>query len=89
MVDRNAETIAKQLLDLPPADRARLAGLLIASLEPTEDGVEESWDRELAHRADDLAAGRVRGVIADEVFAEIARCGGRSLTRISPTTRTS
>lgn len=73
MVDRNAEALAKQLLELPSADRARLAGLLIASLEPTETGVEEAWDEELAARAADLATGRVRGIPAEEVFAEIDR----------------
>lgn len=51
MVDRNAEAIARQLLDLSSAERARLAGLLIASLEPTEEGVEEASDTELAGRA--------------------------------------
>lgn len=73
MVDRNAEALAKQLLELPSADRARLAGLLIASLEPTENGVEEAWDKELAVRANDLETGRVRGVPAADVFAEIDR----------------
>jgi putative addiction module component (TIGR02574 family) len=73
MVDRNAEALAKQLLDLPSPDRARLAGLLIASLEPTEVGVEEAWDDELAARASDLDAGRIRGIPAAAVFAEIDR----------------
>lgn len=73
MVDRNAEALAKQLLELPTADRARLAELLIASLEPTEAGVEEAWDEETSKRAADLTSGRVRGVPASEVFAEIDR----------------
>jgi putative addiction module component (TIGR02574 family) len=73
MVDRNAEALAKQLLELPSADRARLAELLIASLEPTETGVDEAWDAEASKRAVELASGRVRGVSATEVFAEIDR----------------
>jgi hypothetical protein len=73
MVDRNAEALAKQLLELPSADRARLAELLIASLEPTETGVDEAWDVEASKRAGELASGGVRGVSATEVFAEIDR----------------
>jgi putative addiction module component (TIGR02574 family) len=46
---------------------------LIASLEPTEVGVEEAWDDELAARASDLDAGRIRGIPAAAVFAEIDR----------------
>ena len=73
MVDRNAEALAKQLLELPTSDRARLAELLIASLEPTETGVDEAWNEEASKRATDLTSGRVRGVPASEVFAEIDR----------------
>ena len=73
MVDRNAEALAKQLLELPSADRARLAGVLIASLEPSENGVEEAWDHEVATRSSDVESGRVRGIRADDVFAEIDR----------------
>lgn len=73
MVDRNAEALARQLLELPSADRAQLAGILIASLEPTESGVEAAWDAELAARAADLESGRVKGIAANDVFAEIDR----------------
>ncbi len=73
MVDRNAQAIAEQLLALPKADRARLAELLLASLEGAEAGVESAWDEEIDRRASELATGRMHGIPAAEVFAEVER----------------
>ena len=73
MVDRNAEVLAKQLLTWPTSDRARLAALLLASIEPTESGVESAWDEEADRRAADLDTGHVRAIPAAAVFAEIER----------------
>lgn len=73
MVDRSPAALADQLLALPTGDRARLAELLLASLEDVEPGAEAAWDAELARRADDLATGRVAGVPAADVFAEVER----------------
>jgi putative addiction module component (TIGR02574 family) len=73
MVDRNAAAIADQLLALPSADRARLAQLLLASLEERDPGSATVWDDEITRRAADLETGRVAGIPADEVFAEVER----------------
>ena len=73
MVDRNAKALAEQLLALPPTDRARLAQLLLASLEESEAGANEAWDAEFSRRADALSTGEVRGVPMAEVFAEVER----------------
>ena len=73
MVDRNAEVLAEQLLTWPTSDRARLAALLLASIEPSEADVEAAWDEEVERRAADLDAGHVRGIPAADVFAEIDR----------------
>ena len=73
MVDRNAQAIAEQLLALPKAERARLAELLLASLEGAEADVERAWDEEIDRRARELATGQVHGVPAAEVFAEVER----------------
>jgi hypothetical protein len=73
MVDRNAAMLADQLLTLPSADRARLAALLLASLEGSEPGAEVAWQEEVASRQEDLDTGRVAGVPAAEVFAEVER----------------
>ncbi|MBK7832202.1 MAG: addiction module protein [Gemmatimonadetes bacterium] len=73
MADRSPAALADQLLALPTGDRVRLAQLLLASLEDVEPGAEAAWDVELAQRADDLATGRVAGVPAADVFAEVER----------------
>jgi putative addiction module component (TIGR02574 family) len=73
MVDRNAEAFAEQLLALPSPDRARIAQLLLASLEERDTGVAAAWDDEIARRATDLETGRIAGLPADAVFAEVER----------------
>ena len=73
MVDRNAQALADQLLALPSRDRARLAELLLASLEDRDPGATAAWDDEIDRRAADLAGGRVAGVAAADVFAEVER----------------
>ena len=73
MVDRNAQAVAAQLLTLPAQDRARLAALLLASLEGVDSGAAEEWDAEIARRTGQLKAGEAEGVAAAEVFAEVER----------------
>lgn len=71
MADRNAAALANQLLALPTRDRARLAELLLASLEERDADAAAAWDFEIRRRADDLASGRAQSVPADAVFAEL------------------
>lgn len=61
---------------LEAADRAELASWLIHSLdEPTgsEESYNEAWDAEIHKRSEEIHAGKVVGVPAAEVFAEIRR----------------
>jgi len=71
MVDRNAAALADQLLALPSPDRARLAELLLASLEERDTDVEARWEAEIARRSTELTTGRVAGIPAADVFAEV------------------
>ena len=71
MVDRNAEAFASQLLALPDGDRARLAQLLLASLEGRDPGAAAAWDEEIDRRSADLASGTVAGIPAAQVFAAV------------------
>lgn len=73
MVDRNADTLAERLLTWPTSDRARLASLLLASLEPTETDVAAAWHIEIDRRVAELDAGEVHTIAADDVFAAIDR----------------
>ena len=73
MVDRNAEALAEQLLTWPTSDRAQLAALLLAGLEPSEPDVAAAWDEEIARREAELDSGLVKGVSAADVFADLDR----------------
>lgn len=73
MIDRNADALADQLLALPPADRARLAELLLPSIEERHADATSAWDEEIDRRASDLSNGSVAGIPATEVFAEVER----------------
>lgn len=72
---RSSDTLESQVLTLPPADRARLAELLLASLdadalaEPTEV-IEEAWRTEAMRRLEELQVGTVTGIPASQLFAE-------------------
>lgn len=79
---RTADTLEAQLLRLPAPDRARLAELLLDSLDPpgAEDDAEipadeadRLWAAEATRRLDELRAGAVAGVPAAEVFARLAQ----------------
>ena len=57
-------------LELPAADRARLAVELDASLEDASpEEIERAWTRELAKRLRDVREGRVRLVPAEKVLS--------------------
>lgn len=73
MVDRNAQALADQLLALPTRDRARIAEILLASLEGFEPGAGAAWDTEIEGRALDLDTGEVNSISGEAVFAEVER----------------
>jgi len=73
MVDRNAEVLADQLLALPSVDRARLAELLLASIEERDTNAAAAWNEEIDRRTNELDSGSVAGVPAADVFAEVER----------------
>lgn len=79
-----SDSLEAQLLRLPLDDRARLAELLLASLDadatnasisPAE--VEAAWEAESERRLAELRAGTVTGIPAAEVFARVAAKSGR------------
>lgn len=65
------EDLAAQAIALSPADRARLADLLIASLPEGDDPeVEAAWDQEIQRRVEAIGSGEARLVPASEVHAQ-------------------
>ena len=74
---RSNDNLETELLSLPPSDRARLAEVLLASLDaesqlgPVAD-VEAAWQAEAERRLAELREGTVAGIPADQVFAGAA-----------------
>jgi putative addiction module component (TIGR02574 family) len=59
---------------LPPEDRARLAVRILSSLEETTESpeeIEKLWIAEAERRFQELREGVVKGIPAQEVFAEL------------------
>jgi putative addiction module component (TIGR02574 family) len=66
--------IEKDILRLPAEDRARLAVRLLSSLEETMESpeeIEKLWIAEAERRFKELRDGLVKGIPAQEVFAEL------------------
>ena len=75
---RSSDSLESQLLTLPPADRARLAELLLASLDSDLDAgpataIEDAWREEATIRLQELRAGTVSGIPAWQVFEAATR----------------
>ena len=69
-----AETVTERALRMPAGQRARLAHVLIQSLDMASDAdAEQQWDAEIIRRVQEINAGRVRGIPAREVLARRPR----------------
>ena len=73
------DTLEQTLLTLPEADRARLAELLIRSLDDDlDDDVDEAavaheWQVVAQRRADELRSGAVESIPGEQVAEEVRR----------------
>ena len=66
--------IEKEARKLPLEERARLIGVLIASLEPADEGdIEAAWEQELLARSKEVQDGSVSPVPADEALERVRR----------------
>lgn len=66
----SVQELEAEILRLPSHERARLAEVLIASLEE-EDEIARAWAEEAERRYEELRSGEVEAVPAEEVFARI------------------
>jgi putative addiction module component (TIGR02574 family) len=67
----SVEQLATQAISLSPADRARLADLLLASLPEEADAeIDSAWDREIQRRIAAIESGEAKLVAAADVHAE-------------------
>jgi putative addiction module component (TIGR02574 family) len=62
------QNLEAEVLKLPSHERARLAEVLIASLDE-EDEILEAWADEAERRYEELRSGAVKAIPAEEVFA--------------------
>jgi putative addiction module component (TIGR02574 family) len=65
-----ADKIEAAALQLPRAERARLAERLIASLDENA-GVEQAWAQEIERRVTELRSGEVETIPGEQVFEEL------------------
>ena len=69
------QDIEAEALQLPLAERGRLAGRLLESLEPepkdTSENIAKAWDEEIARRIEDMDAGRTESIPYEQVRAEM------------------
>lgn len=73
---RTPDALESQLLRLLAVDRARLAALLLESLDAEVASAPEAdaaWATEAERRLAELRDGTVAGIRADAVFARVAR----------------
>jgi putative addiction module component (TIGR02574 family) len=67
------EELLARLLQLPRAERARLAEDVLSSLEEPDEQVAAAWARELERRSHEIAEGRVQSVDWDSVRVQILK----------------
>jgi putative addiction module component (TIGR02574 family) len=66
------EQLVTQVMELPGESRARLAELLVESLEADDIGqIEKVWVAEAKRRRDDVRAGRVEPIAGEEALLDV------------------
>jgi hypothetical protein len=65
--------ILKEVLSMPPEERAELADGILASLEPGDPRIVELWATEAEDRVAAFQRGEIEAVSAESVFEEIDR----------------
>jgi putative addiction module component (TIGR02574 family) len=66
------DEVLRAALDLPPEARARLAGVLLESLDDSEQTeLDAAWSEEIERRIRDIDEGRVELIPGEEVLAEL------------------
>ena len=72
------EHVARQALQLDPAERAELADFLLESLDSTPpDDIQKLWISEANRRLAEIRSGEVEAIPGEDVLAEARRLAGR------------
>jgi hypothetical protein len=68
----NIDDLARQALDLPGESRARLADILVESLEAADLGhIEQLWLSEAKRRRDEVRSGTAETVAGEDAFRQV------------------
>lgn len=67
----NTKALINEAVSLPVEERALMVDSLLKSLNQPESEIDQKWTKVATRRLDELKAGRISGVPADEVFANI------------------
>ncbi len=72
----SAQQLISSALQLPTSDRAEVVDAILASLQPSIDGVstaeiQEAWSSEMRSRIDDIDSGRVKTISSTEAWKMI------------------
>jgi len=66
--------LSQQAQTLQPADRVRLAELLLDSIhQSTDDEVESAWDTEILSRLESIDQGTAELISVDDAFTQVRR----------------
>jgi putative addiction module component (TIGR02574 family) len=66
------EQLAEQAMNLPPESRAKLADLLVESLDSDELGrIEQMWVAEAKRRRDEVRSGKVKSIPGPEALRKV------------------
>ena len=66
--------LEKEVLELPPRSRVRLAEKIIESIDDYADPqLKEEWDDEVERRVKEIQTGTEKGIAADQVMKEARR----------------
>ena len=66
------EDLAKEAMEMPSESRARLADLLIQSLDDAPlNSIDRAWADEAKRRRDELREGKVKAIPGDEALKQI------------------
>ena len=78
--------LEKEVLELPPRSRVRLAEKIMESIDDyATPGLEAAWDSEIDRRVKEIQSGAEKGIPAEDVMKEARRALNE--TRRLPSTR--
>jgi putative addiction module component (TIGR02574 family) len=70
-MENRYKDVANAALALPPAARAMLAEDLVASLEASQEEVDEAWRIEIQRRVKEIKEGKVQLIPGEQVMSEL------------------